>query len=1111
MSDSSQAVFLSYASQDAEAAKRICDALRAAGVEVWFDQSELVGGDQWDGKIRGQISSCALFVPVISANTQARLEGYFRLEWKLAGQRTHTMADEKTFLLPVVIDGTRDAEAKVPAEFKSVQWTKLIGGESPVAFAQRVKRLLEGDVGPVSDRPSGTAPLTDTGQRPVLPPKSPRWLAPVIAGAVVALVALAISRPWAQRAAAPANPVAAPVADPAAAAELGQLRARIIPDQWQKEDFEAVAPVLDRFILAHPDSADAYALRSLINSLQVTRNFDAGTKPLVVGKTDAERALRLAPQSPLAELAMGMHLVAMISRGGNAQACRPWIDRAIAALPRDRLSRYAGGVSRWLCYDFVGTERELADWLAADPQAGFPKWILAQCRVVQRRPDEAEQFAREAARDEGITGIRARYTLFESSYYLRADLAACRAALQGIPTNGSVVHRVVHARWLVNMAEHHWDAALQELVVLPENFLYDRAYHGPKALLAGLAHERAGRAEAAKAQYREAERLLREHLAGDPDNEELHAVLALTLACLGRAEEARGELAQVEPLVGGRAPNVYRGPVVLLLAQTRGVLGDYSAMAPWVRKLFAEYSANPFTPASFSHDARFSTALAAPEIAALLKEFAQLDLPVAGKSEVSAPIDLKSVAVLAFANLSDDKGNEYFSDGISEELLNVLAKIPGLKVTARTSSFHFKGTNTAIPEIAQQLGVAYVIEGSVRKQGDKVRITAQLIKATDGFHVWSDTFTRDLKDIFAVQDEIAGLIAQQLQLKLSESTRVAKVVNPEAYRLLLEGRQFWNLRSEEGFTKAEVAFGKALAIDPQFAEAHAGLGGVCVIRAIYHELDDVPLVADDLPRAVSEGRRALDIDPSSADALAVLGYAEMMRNQLAESDRHFQQALELNPSSALVHCWYALLLNAQGRLDDALRHAQKAAEVDPLWFINLHMMGEALAFAQRYDQALGILERAEALRTEVFLPTVSERARALLELGRKEEAFTAARQILRNHDVRPRWGSDPIAIQVLVAGGRRQEAEDEVTRLFARYPRESYQRGFILAALGRFDEALPFLQRTPSTMNRHIYWDKMWDPWREDPRFLQLMAQLGRAEEYKVARATLARMQAERK
>lgn len=125
MSEPGKAVFLSYASQDAEAARRIAEALRAAGVEVWFDQSELVGGDAWDTKIRGQIGSCALFVPVISANTQARLEGYFRLEWKIAAQRTHTMADERVFLLPVVIDSTRDAAAKVPAEFKNVQWTRL--------------------------------------------------------------------------------------------------------------------------------------------------------------------------------------------------------------------------------------------------------------------------------------------------------------------------------------------------------------------------------------------------------------------------------------------------------------------------------------------------------------------------------------------------------------------------------------------------------------------------------------------------------------------------------------------------------------------------------------------------------------------------------------------------------------------------------------------------------------------------------------------------------------------------------------------------------------------------------------------------------------------------
>src|SRR3954470_6382464 len=145
MSDSNKAVFLSYASQDAEPARQICEALRAAGVEVWFDQNELVGGDAWDAKIRKQIKDCSLFVPIISANTQARLEGYFRVEWKLAAQRTHAMAARKAFLLPVVIDDTRDADAHVPEEFLSVQWTRFAGGEITPGFCARVANLLDRD------------------------------------------------------------------------------------------------------------------------------------------------------------------------------------------------------------------------------------------------------------------------------------------------------------------------------------------------------------------------------------------------------------------------------------------------------------------------------------------------------------------------------------------------------------------------------------------------------------------------------------------------------------------------------------------------------------------------------------------------------------------------------------------------------------------------------------------------------------------------------------------------------------------------------------------------------------------------------------------------------
>lgn len=162
MSDPGKAVFLSYASQDAEAAKRIADALRAAGVEVWFDQSELVGGDAWDAKIRKQIKDCALLIPIISANTQSRTEGYFRLEWRLADQRTHLMAKGRPFLLPVVIDDTRDADAHVPDSFAEVQWTRLPGGEGGATFAARVKKLLSGEPGAGSREPAPAGRKGDT-------------------------------------------------------------------------------------------------------------------------------------------------------------------------------------------------------------------------------------------------------------------------------------------------------------------------------------------------------------------------------------------------------------------------------------------------------------------------------------------------------------------------------------------------------------------------------------------------------------------------------------------------------------------------------------------------------------------------------------------------------------------------------------------------------------------------------------------------------------------------------------------------------------------------------------------------------------------------------------
>jgi TolB-like protein len=296
-------------------------------------------------------------------------------------------------------------------------------------------------------------------------------------------------------------------------------------------------------------------------------------------------------------------------------------------------------------------------------------------------------------------------------------------------------------------------------------------------------------------------------------------------------------------------------------------------------------------------------------VKSLLEEPGRPSVAVRNSPQLSGP-DEKSIAILAFANLSRDPENEFFSDGISEELLNLVARIPGLNVAARTSAFYFKGKNVPISEIASTLRVAHVVEGSVRKVGTRVRITAQLINAANGFQIWSETFDRELRDIFAVQDEIAGLIAESLQLKLGGAVRVAQTVNPEAHRLVLEGRHFWALRTPDGFDKAERAFSKALAIDSDFAPAHTGLADVWGVRAWYASASGVLSYKENLMKASHEAELALKLDSSSGEANAALGVVYYHLHRWAEAERHFVQTFRLNPNYAIAHQWHAHLLAA---------------------------------------------------------------------------------------------------------------------------------------------------------------------------------------------------------
>ena len=290
-----------------------------------------------------------------------------------------------------------------------------------------------------------------------------------------------------------------------------------------------------------------------------------------------------------------------------------------------------------------------------------------------------------------------------------------------------------------------------------------------------------------------------------------------------------------------------------------------------------------------------------------------------GRAEAAGGHD--SIAVLPFTNLSGDASKDYFSDGMSEELLNLLARVPGLQVAARTSAFAFKGRNVDIREVGRELGVETVLEGSVRQSGEQVRITAQLIDTETGFHLWSETYDRRMADIFAVQDEIAKAIVDRLRIQLAPKEQQlaqrdrAPTQDVEAYELYLQGRAIWKRRGEDNLRRAVELYQSALARDPGFARAHAALASAYVVLPGYTQAEDDE---DEFQRmAEQSARQALALDPKIGEAHAVLAQINSERGDLLDAESGFFFAISLEPNEATPHHWYSILLGKVGRLDAA--------------------------------------------------------------------------------------------------------------------------------------------------------------------------------------------------
>jgi TolB-like protein/tRNA A-37 threonylcarbamoyl transferase component Bud32/Flp pilus assembly protein TadD len=446
-----------------------------------------------------------------------------------------------------------------------------------------------------------------------------------------------------------------------------------------------------------------------------------------------------------------------------------------------------------------------------------------------------------------------------------------------------------------------------------------------------------------------------------------------------------------------------------------------------------------------------------------------------------------SIAVLPFLNLSVDREQEYFSDGLSEELLNLLAKVPQLRVIARTSSFSFKGKDVAIPEIGRRLHVAAVLEGSVRKAGNKLRINVQLSRAADGSQIWSESYDRTLDDIFKVQDEISAAVVRQLQVKLLGDAPKADAIDPRAFALILQGRFLSAQGTAASRAQALTLFRQALAVEPSAIRAHLGLVGIYIAQAGGGE------------RPAAEGRRlaqeelakALATNPNDALALSLLGWMAMNYDgDFAAAAKHFERALALEPRNVSVIGNVAMFVQNLGRLDEAIAGMQYQGAHDPANPRVPFNLASTYYYAGQYDSAVAasrtVLTMSPA-RTGIH----ATMALALLAKGDAVGALAAAQ-------AEPSEGSRLPALAIVHhAQGRAAESDAALATLVAKDGKDDpYIVAAVLAYRGEADKAFVWLERAQAKGSlAYIAVDPAFANLRRDPRWLPFLRKVGKAPE----------------
>jgi serine/threonine protein kinase/Tfp pilus assembly protein PilF len=454
--------------------------------------------------------------------------------------------------------------------------------------------------------------------------------------------------------------------------------------------------------------------------------------------------------------------------------------------------------------------------------------------------------------------------------------------------------------------------------------------------------------------------------------------------------------------------------------------------------------------------------------------------------------NIESIAVLPLLNLSDDPQNEYFSDGMTEALISELAKIRSLRVISNTSVMKYKGQRPSIPEIARELDVDAILEGSVLHAEGKVRIIAQLIQTDPERNIWNDSYERELSDILTLQREMARAITEEIEIRLSpeEEARLdrADSVDPDAYVAYLRGRYFWNQRTEEGYRKAIDYFQQAIDIAPDYAQAHAGLADAYIVS-------ELPDPDSSMIRARKAARKALEIDENLAEAHTTLAFVDVFEWNWAAAQRGFRRAIELNPNYATARHWYGLYLSWTGQHDEALVQIRRARELDPLSLAIDNAVGNILFWARRYDEAID--HHLQTLEVDENLVRGHRSLGfAYLLKGMHEEALSEFMWLIDHSEAPQDYVASAIAYAKM---GKTDEVQKILSHLSNMDENEklrhsiSFELAQIYVALGEFDTAFDYLNRAIVENNGEMVYLKvgpLFDPVREDPRFEALLERL---------------------